>query len=98
MGQTILFRDSVKGWIRHLRGGPRLVMVHAAGTSAGTEVRLPTLQVGPDRWRDLPVLILDAGKNGRPDDGVLSLTGMGIERVRFDFDNQLLSWDCSSAK
>lgn len=94
VGQTTLSRDSVKAWVRRLRGGRRLALVHAAGSSRGTEVRLPMLQVGPDRWTDVPVLVLDAGKNGRSEDGVLSPMGMGIKRIQFDFENRLLSWDC----
>lgn len=92
-GQSTLFQDAVKTWIKRLRGGRRLAMAHAAGSSMAKEVRIPDVQLGSATWKDLPVLVLDAKRNGRKDSGVLSPIGMGIRRVSFDFEHNLFSWE-----
>lgn len=91
--QSTLFQDAVKTWIKRLRGGRRLVMMHAAGSSMATEVRLPSVQLGSVTWKNVPVLLLDAKRNGRKDSGVLSPIGMGMRRASLNFEDNLFSWE-----
>jgi hypothetical protein len=67
---------------------------YAAGAARLMRLELRQAGLGADIWDKLPAWALDRATNGYPPgiDGVLGVTALGCQRVRFDFERGELGW------
>jgi predicted aspartyl protease len=67
---------------------------YAAGAARLLKLELRQAALGPDTWDKLPAWSLDRETAGYPPgiDGVLGVTALGCQRVRFDFEKGEFGW------
>jgi predicted aspartyl protease len=67
---------------------------YSAGAARLLKLELRQAALGPDTWDKLPAWSLDRETAGYPPgiDGVLGVTALGCQRVRFDFEKGEFGW------
>jgi hypothetical protein len=71
---------------------PQYTIVHAAGETAAYQVSVYSLLLGGNEWRNLYALAFETPKP-RDRDGTLGVACLGLRRIQFDFERNLVSWD-----
>jgi predicted aspartyl protease len=87
-----VFERGSKIWQYRRLGQRTLPLLYAGGKSQAVRVPLKALRIGRAAWKELTALMVG---NPKPAgwDAVLSVGSLGVERIYFDFDQRILSWD-----
>jgi hypothetical protein len=85
-----VFRGGPVIWLPKNEGS-LMTTRHLGGGSRSGEVSLRTLSIGSNEWKELKAMAIS---NPKPDswDSILSVGSLGLKRIYFDFEHQLLSW------
>jgi hypothetical protein len=85
-----LFGVSGEDWARSLINVRNLDLALIGSKDRLKEVRLPSLEIGSDRWDFLGGTVRETA--GQPLDGVLAVAPLRLKRLHIDFDRNILSW------
>jgi hypothetical protein len=87
-----LYKNTPPIWRDRIDYSPRRIIHHLSGSSVSTIVALGAMQIGPTTWKDLPAMVVGRHNPGGWH-GILAINALGLNRVHFDFQRNLLSWD-----
>jgi predicted aspartyl protease len=91
---VILFDERVKGKAMKLKMLQNVTTNHVGGKSFGRRVELRDVTLGDQSWDRLQATLLGTpAPAGLELDGLISLNTFDAQRVSFDFDGDLLSWE-----
>jgi len=86
-----VYRKSVEGWGKRVIGEKQVKVAHSGGFIEARQITLASLEIGVAKISRPAVAILETDNPGSKIDGFLGTASLGLKRIHFDFQGQVLS-------